>query len=87
MNRWMECAGMLMIGDGVVAFVRPTEHCLMWRSGPQWWRRTIEWFAAHPDVTRSVAAAELAGGLWLALQQEPEAAPDTVASIEPARVS
>lgn len=87
MNRWMECAEMIMIGDGVLALVRPTEHCLMWSSGPQWWRGTVEWFAEHPNVTRSVAAAELGAGLWLSLQQEPETPSDTVAEIEPARVS
>jgi hypothetical protein len=87
MNRWVESVGMLMIGDAVLALVRPTEHCLMWSGGPRWWRETVDWFADHPDVTRGVAAAELGAGLWLALQQHPEVTSDTVAEIEPARVS
>lgn len=69
-HRAAESAGMLLIGDGVLALIRPTEHCLLWRGGPDWWRRTVEWFAAHPQATRSLAAAEVCTGLWLARRQQ-----------------
>ena len=71
-RRLSESAGMLMIGDGVLGLMYPREHCLLWRGGPQWWRDAANWFAAHPHVTRALAAVELMGGLWLARRQEPQ---------------
>jgi hypothetical protein len=70
-RRLGESAGMLMIGDGVLGFLYPRDHCLLWRGGPNWWRGAIAWFANHPRATRAFAAAEIASGLWLARQQEP----------------
>jgi hypothetical protein len=69
-NRLGEAAAMLMIGDGALGLMYPREHCLLWRGGPGWWRGTIEWFAAHPEVTRAFAVAEVAAGLWLARREE-----------------
>jgi hypothetical protein len=69
-RRLSESAGMLMIGDGVLGMMHPTDHCLLWRGGPDWWRSTIDWFATHPRATRGVAAAEIAAGMWLARRQE-----------------
>ena len=71
-RRFSESAGMLMIGDGVLGMIYPRAHCLLWRGGPGWWRSAIDWFATHPSATRGFAAAEIAAGLWLARQQEPE---------------
>jgi len=70
-DRVIESLGMLMIGDGVLGTLRPAEHCLMWRGGAEWWRKTMDWFAAHPDLTRAAAIAELGAGLWLALRSQP----------------
>jgi hypothetical protein len=70
-RRLTESAGMLLIGDGVLGLIYPREHCLLWRGRPLWWRTSIAWFSAHPRITRACAAAELAGGLWLARRQEP----------------
>jgi hypothetical protein len=56
---------MLMIGDGVLGILRPVEHCLIWRGGPDWWRDMIEWFAAHPEITRAAAVAELIAGVGI----------------------
>jgi hypothetical protein len=67
-RRVAETAGMLMIGDGVLGALRPAEHCLLWRGGPQWWRNTIDWFARHPAMTRAAAVAEVAAGVWCAQQ-------------------
>jgi hypothetical protein len=65
--RMAESVSMLMIGDGVLGMVMPAEHCLTWRGGPAWWRNAVDWFAAHPQITRSAAVAEIAAGVWLAL--------------------
>jgi hypothetical protein len=32
----------------------------------------IEWFAAHPEITRAAAVAELVAGLGLSLRVEPQ---------------
>ena len=68
-RRLSESAGMLMIGDGILGLLYPRQHCLLWRGGPNWWRDTVDWFAAHPVVTQTCAATEVAVGLWLATSQ------------------
>ena len=69
-RRVNESAGMLLVGDGVLGLMYPRDHCMLWHGGPAWWRSSIEWFAAHPQVTRAFAGVELATGLWLARRQE-----------------
>lgn len=66
-TRLLESLGMVMIGDGVLSALRPAEHCRIWRTGPRWWRDTIDWFVAHPGLTRALAIAELNAGLAMAL--------------------
>jgi hypothetical protein len=68
-TRFLETLGMVLIGDGVLGAIRPAEHCRIWRGGPQWWRDTIDWFAAHPRLTRALAVAELNAGLAMALSR------------------
>jgi hypothetical protein len=75
-RRTAEAAAMLAIGDGVLGLARPAEHCLIWRAGPPWWRRAVDWFAGHPNVTRTVAAIEVCAGLWLALRSQQDLSPD-----------
>jgi hypothetical protein len=57
--------GLAMIWNGAMGALLPTDHCLALRAGPRWWRNTVDWFAARPQVTRSLGIAELAAGLWL----------------------
>ena len=76
-RRMKESAGMLMIGDGMLGIMYPRDHCLLWRGGPLWWRRSVDWFAARPHVTRVVAAAEVCAGLLVARRQESTAATPT----------
>ena len=58
---------MLMIGEGVLSFVAPRRHSLLWEFGPEGYGRAIEAYAEHPTLSRLVAAARL--GVWLALRQ------------------
>jgi hypothetical protein len=53
---------MMLIGDAVLTLIKPSEHCLLWRGGPAWWRETVDWFSQHPNQTRALAVAELGTG-------------------------
>ncbi|MEW6251116.1 MAG: hypothetical protein AB1716_10750 [Planctomycetota bacterium] len=66
MHRLADFLAMVMIGDGALALLAPREHVLVWSGGPRGWNRMIDACARHPNVTRALAAAELAGGLLLA---------------------
>lgn len=68
-RRSKELAAIALIGDGVVGFVAPTRHSLLWRSGPRDYAEAMEWFAENPNLVRALAAAEVGLGLWLALRQ------------------
>jgi hypothetical protein len=68
-ERLKELAGMLMIGDGVLALVEPRGHALLWRRGPAAWRWMIDPFVERPALTRSIGAVEAVLGLWLATRQ------------------
>jgi hypothetical protein len=60
-----------LVGDGVVGFAAPGRHSLLWRFGPKGYAETMAWFAERPGLVRALAAAEVAGGLWLASRQYP----------------
>lgn len=63
---------MLAIGDGVVALIAPRRHSLLWRFGPEGYKRTEAGFAQCPNLVRVLATAEIGGGIWLVLRQYPE---------------
>src|SRR5919106_6612581 len=64
-----ETTAMLLIGDGVLALLRPSEHCLIWRTANGGWRSAVDWFAARPTLVRACGIAEVGVGLWLANSQ------------------
>ncbi len=72
MRNVVELIAMLVIGDGVIALVAPRRHSLLWRFGPEGYRRAMEAFAERPALVRALAAAEICAGLWLALRQYEE---------------
>lgn len=69
LRRITEFAAMVVIGDGVLALAAPRKHNLLWRIGPDGFKRAMEWFAGRPALTRFLAAAQITAGLWLALRQ------------------
>lgn len=71
-RRLKELVAIVVIGDGVVGLVAPRRHSLLWELGPEWYRRAMETLAGRPGLVRALAAAEVVGGLWLALRQYPE---------------
>jgi hypothetical protein len=41
LRRIAELAAMVVIGDGVIALVAPRRHSLLWRFGPEGYRRLM----------------------------------------------
>jgi hypothetical protein len=70
-ERIKECVGLMMIGEGVLAALRPREYARFWESGPAWWHWVIEPFVQNPHMTRAVGVAEALAGYWLAVRQLP----------------
>lgn len=68
-ERIAETVAMLAIGDGLLCAVRPEQHTGLWLRGPDWWRRTMEPFVDHPNVTRVLGLAGIGFGVWLASRQ------------------
>jgi hypothetical protein len=75
--RIKECVGLMMIGEGVIAAVRPQEYARLWDGGPLWWRRVLGPLVRNPGLTRAVGVAEALAGYWLAVRQLPEPAAAT----------
>jgi hypothetical protein len=63
---------MALIGDGVMAVVKPQHDATAWKKGPKIWRVTMRALAKRPIVTRAIGVAQIAGGIWWALQSESE---------------
>ena len=63
-------AAMMLIGDGVMALVRPRQDAAAWKHGPMLWRKSMKLPQWNPAATRVVAAAQIAGALWWVLHEE-----------------
>jgi hypothetical protein len=70
-KRLTECAAMMIIGDATLALIDPRRHAALWDCGPKPWKSTVSTFVKHPNLTRSIGAAGLLAGLWLAQRQRP----------------
>lgn len=44
-------------------------HSLLWRFGPEGYKRIMEGLAERPALVRVLATVEVGAGLWLALRQ------------------
>ena len=62
-------AAMVLIGDGVMALVRPKRDARAWEKGPASWCASMEWLAERPTVTRMIGAAQIVGGVLWALSE------------------
>jgi hypothetical protein len=65
----METFAILTVGDGIIAVISPTEHSLLWESGPARVRKVVRFFAENPNLMRLLGAAQVAFGIWLAQRQ------------------
>lgn len=61
-----DISGIVLIGDGVVGALVPVRHSRRYEMGPSPWRSAMRFFVRRPALTRALAAAELAAGLWVA---------------------
>ncbi|HTY83547.1 MAG TPA: hypothetical protein VMB19_04980 [Silvibacterium sp.] len=64
-TQWRYLTAMLLIGDGVVAFVRPRQDAAIWAVGPVKWKAFMGYLYDHPCLTRAIGAAEIGAGLAL----------------------
>ena len=69
-KKWQHFCVMFLIGDGMMAAVRPCRAAKAWIAGPKPWRRLMEHLADHPELTRTIGIAEVAIGLLWAMRQE-----------------
>ncbi len=72
LRRIIQLVALLMIGDGVVGFVKPRWHSLLWDVGPKPYRDLMQHFAENPTAARFLYAAEIGVGALIASQQTPE---------------
>ena len=63
---------MALIGDGVMALVHPQRDVEAWHIGPAPWRQLMRALHDRPTLTRVIGAAQIAGAVYWALQQESE---------------
>ncbi|MDQ2835400.1 MAG: hypothetical protein M3Y50_16990 [Acidobacteriota bacterium] len=69
-KRWKHFAAMVLIGDGVMALVRPQHDALAWKRGPAVWQKLMTELHDRPALTRLIGLGQIAGGICWALQQE-----------------
>jgi hypothetical protein len=68
-RRLIELGALFLIGDGVMGFLKPRTHSLLWDFGPQLARAAIEELAEHRKTARAIYIAEVVIGIALASSQ------------------
>jgi hypothetical protein len=61
---------MAMIGDGVMAVIRPEDDALAWKHGPTRWKNFMGQLQERPALTRAIGVVQIVGGICWALYQE-----------------
>jgi hypothetical protein len=64
-THWRYLTAMVLIGDGVVALLRPRQDAAAWGVGPVRWKAFMGYLYDHPSLTRAIGAAEIGAGLAL----------------------
>ena len=68
-KRTQHFLAMVLIGDGVMALIHPSKDARAWKKGPKPWRDLMHTLSEHPNLTRAIGVAQVAGGILWALQQ------------------
>jgi uncharacterized protein YjeT (DUF2065 family) len=63
-------AALVLIGDGLLACLKPSREARAWKMGPEPWRSVMGVLARNPQLTRLVGAAQVGVGLWWVLRKE-----------------
>ena len=69
MKRLIETSAIITIGDGVIAFLAPRQHSLLWATGPASARKVARFFANNPTYMRLLGLTQIGFGVWLAFRQ------------------
>lgn len=69
-RRWSHFTAMVLIGDGIMAIVRPHRDAQAWNLGPRPWRGLMRYMVDHPTLTRCVGAAQVIAGIMWATREE-----------------
>jgi len=69
-KRWAHFAAMALIGDGVMAVLRPACDAQAWKAGPQPWQSVMRTLRRRPALTRALGVLEIAAGVCWVLQNE-----------------
>jgi hypothetical protein len=69
-RRWKHFAAMALIGDGVMAVIRPEDDALAWKHGPAPWKALMGHLQDRPSLTRTIGVLQICGGICWALSQE-----------------
>lgn len=69
-NRWKHFAAMALIGDGIVAMIRPQRDARAWALGPQPWRKAMQELNQRPGLGRLVGAVQAAAVICWVLSEE-----------------
>ena len=64
-----DLGGIALVGDGVVGTLIPARHTRRYQTGPSPWRSAMRFFVKRPGLTRVLAVAEVAAGLWVATRR------------------
>jgi hypothetical protein len=54
---------MALIGDGVMAIIRPQDDTLAWKHGPAPWKKLMGELQERPSLTRTIGALQIITGI------------------------
>ncbi|MHB1022628.1 MAG: hypothetical protein ACYC46_14275 [Acidobacteriaceae bacterium] len=83
-TRWQHFVAMALIGDGVLAVLRPERDAEAWADGPAPWKSLMHGLQDRPNLTRLIGIAQIIGGVWWVLEHEKEAAREKAKLLEKA---
>ncbi len=70
LNRCKHFIALVLIGDGVMALLRPGHDARAWSAGPASWRKLMAALSERPALTRLIGGIEAAGGVYWALSHK-----------------
>jgi hypothetical protein len=70
LNRWKHFTAMALLGDGLLAIVRPRHAANAWAVGPLAWRKVMHGLDNHPNLTRVIGGVQAAAAMYWVLTQE-----------------